>query len=105
MLFPVRLLDQLDREEMETLLVHELAHLARRDHWVRWLEVLASGLAASTGVGPGVVWELPLFLATAAQYVPTGSTQRSTVYATRARTASAAINHTEASRARRMPKS
>src|SRR5262249_16512260 len=27
-----------------TLLVHELAHLRRRDHWVRLLEMLATGL-------------------------------------------------------------
>jgi len=25
-------------------LIHELAHLRRRDHWVRWLEMLATGL-------------------------------------------------------------
>lgn len=30
--------------EQDTLLVHELAHLRRRDHWVRWLEVVALAL-------------------------------------------------------------
>jgi beta-lactamase regulating signal transducer with metallopeptidase domain len=40
LLFPARLLERLDREQQTTLLVHELAHLRRRDHWVRFLELL-----------------------------------------------------------------
>ncbi len=39
MLLPRQLLMALDREQRQTVLVHELAHLRRRDHWVRWLEV------------------------------------------------------------------
>src|SRR5262249_2445318 len=38
------LLARLGQEERATLLAHELAHLRRRDHWVRWLELLATGL-------------------------------------------------------------
>jgi beta-lactamase regulating signal transducer with metallopeptidase domain len=44
LLFPAKLLDQLDREQRATLLTHELAHVRRRDHWVRALEILVSGL-------------------------------------------------------------
>ncbi|HKI38649.1 MAG TPA: M56 family metallopeptidase, partial [Gemmataceae bacterium] len=43
-LFPVQLLDRLDEEGVATLLAHELAHLRRLDHWVRWLELLTFGL-------------------------------------------------------------
>jgi WD40 repeat protein/beta-lactamase regulating signal transducer with metallopeptidase domain len=39
-LFPAGLLDRLDHEERASLLAHELGHIARRDHWVRWLEIL-----------------------------------------------------------------
>jgi beta-lactamase regulating signal transducer with metallopeptidase domain len=44
LLLPAPLLDQLSREQWDTLLVHELAHLRRRDHWVRWLEFLVLAL-------------------------------------------------------------
>lgn len=44
LLVPVDLLDRLDGEQLATLLAHELAHLRRRDHWVRLLELLATGL-------------------------------------------------------------
>src|SRR5262249_54686718 len=44
LLVPADLLAQLTREQQETLLAHELAHLRRRDHWVRGLEFLAMGL-------------------------------------------------------------
>jgi beta-lactamase regulating signal transducer with metallopeptidase domain/protein involved in polysaccharide export with SLBB domain len=36
---PRRLLAELAPGELETLLAHEFAHLCRRDHWVRWLEL------------------------------------------------------------------
>ncbi len=36
---PSALVDRLDRDGLESLLAHELAHYARRDHWVRWLEL------------------------------------------------------------------
>jgi len=42
--FPQTLLPRLDEAGRSALLVHELAHLVRRDHWVRWLELLACGL-------------------------------------------------------------
>jgi bla regulator protein blaR1 len=44
LLLPKELLSRLTVEQQETLLVHELAHLRRRDHWVRGLEFLAMGL-------------------------------------------------------------
>ena len=43
-LFPSELLDRTTTEQQNALLVHELAHLRRRDHWVRWLEFTAAGL-------------------------------------------------------------
>ena len=43
-LFPADLLKQVAVEQQNALLVHELAHLRRRDHWVRWLEFSAAGL-------------------------------------------------------------
>jgi beta-lactamase regulating signal transducer with metallopeptidase domain len=39
LLFPAKLMDRLDDEQRSALLVHELAHLRRRDHWVRWIEM------------------------------------------------------------------
>jgi len=44
LLLPADLLDRLDDEHFDTLLVHELAHLRRRDHWVRALEFAVMGL-------------------------------------------------------------
>ncbi|HEV2947172.1 MAG TPA: M56 family metallopeptidase [Gemmataceae bacterium] len=41
LLFPAKLMDRLDDEQRSALLVHELAHLRRRDHWVRWIEIAA----------------------------------------------------------------
>jgi beta-lactamase regulating signal transducer with metallopeptidase domain len=42
--FPRELLQRLDDEGSTGLLAHELAHLCRRDHWVRWLELAAVAL-------------------------------------------------------------
>jgi hypothetical protein len=39
LLIPAGLLAELSEEERDTLLVHELAHVRRRDHWVRFLEL------------------------------------------------------------------
>ena len=39
-LLPRPLLARLSPDQRNTLLAHELAHYSRRDHWVRWLEVL-----------------------------------------------------------------
>jgi beta-lactamase regulating signal transducer with metallopeptidase domain len=39
-LLPAALLSILGREERRTILAHELAHVRRLDHWVRWLEAL-----------------------------------------------------------------
>jgi beta-lactamase regulating signal transducer with metallopeptidase domain len=44
LLFPARLLERLDEEQQATLFVHELAHVRRRNHWVRFVELLATGL-------------------------------------------------------------
>ena len=43
-LVPSRLLDRLSRPEREALLVHELAHVRRRDHWVRYFELLVGSI-------------------------------------------------------------
>ncbi len=40
--FPADLLDILDRRSRETLLLHELAHYRRRDHWIRILEIVTT---------------------------------------------------------------
>jgi beta-lactamase regulating signal transducer with metallopeptidase domain len=44
LLLPAELLGSLTREQRAALLVHELAHLCRRDHWTRLLELLATAL-------------------------------------------------------------
>ncbi|MGH7171701.1 MAG: M56 family metallopeptidase, partial [Gemmataceae bacterium] len=44
LLLPAELLGVLSEEQLDTLLVHELAHLRRRDHWVRVLEFVVMGL-------------------------------------------------------------
>jgi beta-lactamase regulating signal transducer with metallopeptidase domain len=41
---PALLLERLGPAERDSLLVHELAHYRRRDHWVRVLELLVTGL-------------------------------------------------------------
>jgi beta-lactamase regulating signal transducer with metallopeptidase domain len=43
-LFPHELLTRLAPEARDTLLAHELAHYLRRDHWVRVLEFITTGL-------------------------------------------------------------
>ncbi|MEP0846715.1 MAG: M48 family metalloprotease [Phycisphaerae bacterium] len=43
-LLPVRLWQQLDQRGRRAVLFHELAHIRRRDHWVRWLELLVCTL-------------------------------------------------------------
>ncbi len=44
LLFPSDLAERLDANARATLLTHELAHFARGDHWVRLLELIATGL-------------------------------------------------------------
>ncbi|HMF12423.1 MAG TPA: M56 family metallopeptidase, partial [Gemmataceae bacterium] len=44
LLFPTGLLDRLDGEQRAALLLHELAHVRRRDHWVRFVELLVVAL-------------------------------------------------------------
>jgi beta-lactamase regulating signal transducer with metallopeptidase domain len=44
LLIPEELLPQLTDEERDALLAHELAHLRRRDHWVRLLEIAATAV-------------------------------------------------------------
>jgi beta-lactamase regulating signal transducer with metallopeptidase domain len=44
LLLPAELLDRLRDDQRQALLVHELAHLRRRDHWVRWLELVVLAL-------------------------------------------------------------
>ncbi|MDB5309063.1 MAG: High-affnity carbon uptake protein Hat/HatR, partial [Gemmataceae bacterium] len=42
--FPTDLLARLSPQQRATLITHELAHLKRGDHWVRWLELAALAL-------------------------------------------------------------
>ena len=44
LLLPGELMDELSEDAVKTLLVHELAHYRRRDHWVRGLELIAASL-------------------------------------------------------------
>jgi beta-lactamase regulating signal transducer with metallopeptidase domain len=44
LLVPRQLWGTLDEEQRRALVLHELAHLKRRDHWVRWIELVIAGL-------------------------------------------------------------
>ncbi len=44
LLLPQQLWMRLDEPQQNALLAHELAHLKRGDHWVRWLEAVVLGL-------------------------------------------------------------
>src|SRR5262249_41209179 len=44
LLFPSGLVERLDADGRAALLVHELAHVRRRDHWVRALELVVTAL-------------------------------------------------------------
>ncbi len=44
LLLPALLLPDLRGEELDALLAHELAHVRRRDHWVRLVEIAATAL-------------------------------------------------------------
>jgi beta-lactamase regulating signal transducer with metallopeptidase domain len=44
LLVPSELWTRMVPDERTALLLHELAHLKRRDHWVRWLELVVGGL-------------------------------------------------------------
>ncbi|MGO9582112.1 MAG: M56 family metallopeptidase [Acidimicrobiales bacterium] len=44
MLLPEGLWERLDEQQQDTVLAHEMAHLRRRDHWVRRLEAVVLGL-------------------------------------------------------------
>jgi beta-lactamase regulating signal transducer with metallopeptidase domain len=50
---PAALWDALDEGQRDALLLHELAHYRRRDHWVRWIELAATVLY---WWHPGVWW-------------------------------------------------
>jgi hypothetical protein len=44
LLLPHTLWQRLDDDQRDALLVHELAHYRRRDHWLRFVELIATGL-------------------------------------------------------------
>ena len=44
LLLPAGLWPDLDEGQRVALLTHELAHLKRKDHWVRWLDLAVTGL-------------------------------------------------------------
>ncbi len=43
-LLPARLMEQIPPSQQAMVVAHEMAHFARRDHWLRWLEVLVLGI-------------------------------------------------------------
>ena len=44
MVLPSGLLDTMGHDEQAGLIAHELAHLKRRDHWIRWFEFVVLGV-------------------------------------------------------------
>jgi beta-lactamase regulating signal transducer with metallopeptidase domain len=44
LLVPSQLWRSMEEDGRTSLVLHELAHLKRRDHWVRWLELAVAGL-------------------------------------------------------------
>jgi RND family efflux transporter MFP subunit len=44
LILPAELWGSLDSSQHDAVLTHELAHLKRRDHWVRWLEAVVLGV-------------------------------------------------------------
>ena len=44
MVLPSGLLDTMGQDEQAGLIAHELAHLKRRDHWIRWFEFVVLGV-------------------------------------------------------------
>jgi bla regulator protein BlaR1 len=53
LILPSRLLERLTAEQTDTLLTHELAHVKRRDPWIRWIEL---GVTAALWWNPLVWW-------------------------------------------------
>ncbi len=43
-LLPIGLVEDFDDEQLRTIVAHEYAHIARKDCWVRWLEVVCTVL-------------------------------------------------------------
>jgi beta-lactamase regulating signal transducer with metallopeptidase domain len=41
---PQQLVRQLDHDQLATIITHEFVHLQRRDHWIRFLEVVVNSL-------------------------------------------------------------
>lgn len=44
LVLPTELWSQLDKTSRRAVLFHELAHLRRRDHWVRWAELIVAAV-------------------------------------------------------------
>ena len=44
LIVPAEFWPDLEEDQQTALLAHELAHLKRRDHWVRWLDLVVTGL-------------------------------------------------------------
>lgn len=53
LILPSRLLHRLTAEQTDTLVTHELAHIKRRDPWIRWFEL---GVTAALWWNPLVWW-------------------------------------------------
>lgn len=41
---PSQLMDRLDWSQRRGIIAHELAHLLRGDHWIRWVELVVTGI-------------------------------------------------------------
>ncbi len=44
LVLPASLLDRLSADETDTLITHELAHIKRRDPWIRWVELAVTAV-------------------------------------------------------------
>ena len=44
LLVPAELWPDLSESQQTALIAHELAHLKRKDHWIRWLDLAVTGL-------------------------------------------------------------
>ena len=44
LVLPIQLMESLDKNQADQIIVHELAHLVRRSHWIRWFELFVTSV-------------------------------------------------------------
>ncbi|MFK7769762.1 MAG: M56 family metallopeptidase [Mariniblastus sp.] len=44
LVLPIELMDSLAQDQSDPIIVHELAHLLRRSHWIRWFELFVTSV-------------------------------------------------------------